>query len=315
MIKRADKLSHHRLAVMFVLLALVVYVVVPQLGNFHDSWSLISHARPAWLLLAASLTFATFFAAAATYRLLSFKLLPYSQLVLVELAAMFINRLLPAGIGALGANFGYLRHRHNSSAQAGSIIAVNNLLGVTGHMGILLITLAPLHSHIKLDKFWHRPVGWQMAAAIGIVCLAVAGLIYLHKKQKLATILRGSRAQLASYKTQPQRLIGAQLSSLSLTMCNLMCLAACGASLGLGLSFSTLLIVFSFGVGLASLTPTPGGLGGFEAGLASSLVAYHVPAASALALALLYRLVSYWLPLVGGGLAFITCQRRHLFTA
>ena len=58
------------------------------------------------------------------------------------------------------------------------------------------------------------------------------------------------------------------------------------------------------------MTPTPGGLGGVEAGLVAGLVAYRVASADALAAVLVYRLVSYWLMLAIGAAAFVIAERR-----
>jgi uncharacterized protein (TIRG00374 family) len=81
-------------------------------------------------------------------------------------------------------------------------------------------------------------------------------------------------------------------------------------ALGIHLSFVPTLLILTFGVGAGAATPTPGGLGGFEAGLVGGFVAYDVNASAALAIALLYRLISYWLTLLIGAGAFIFCQRQ-----
>jgi len=55
---------------------------------------------------------------------------------------------------------------------------------------------------------------------------------------------------------------------------------------------------------VAGLVPTPGGLGGVEFALVGLLVALTaVPASTAAAIALVYRLVSYWLVVAVGGVA------------
>jgi uncharacterized membrane protein YbhN (UPF0104 family) len=55
---------------------------------------------------------------------------------------------------------------------------------------------------------------------------------------------------------------------------------------------------------VASGTPTPGGIGGAEAALTAGLVASGQSAADSLAAALLFRAVTYWLPMVLGYAAF-----------
>jgi hypothetical protein len=48
----------------------------------------------------------------------------------------------------------------------------------------------------------------------------------------------------------------------------------------------------------------PAGLGFVEAGLVTTLTLAGVPSGDALAATLLYRIVSYWLPLLAGGVAY-----------
>jgi uncharacterized protein (TIRG00374 family) len=63
---------------------------------------------------------------------------------------------------------------------------------------------------------------------------------------------------------------------------------------------------------LLGLIPiTPGGLGFVEAGLTGTLVLAGVEAPEAVVAALLYRLVSFWLPMPAGLAAFILFRRRY----
>ena len=62
---------------------------------------------------------------------------------------------------------------------------------------------------------------------------------------------------------------------------------------------------------LAQIPFTPGGLGFVEAGLVGTLTLAGVPAHAALAATLLYRLVSYWLPIPVGAVAYLLFRRRY----
>jgi hypothetical protein len=62
---------------------------------------------------------------------------------------------------------------------------------------------------------------------------------------------------------------------------------------------------------LAQVPFTPGGLGFVEAGLVGTLTLSGVPASDAVVATLLYRLVSYWLPIPLGGIAYLLFRRRH----
>ena len=61
---------------------------------------------------------------------------------------------------------------------------------------------------------------------------------------------------------------------------------------------------------LAQIPITPGGLGVVEAGLTGFLVLIGVPASAAAVATLAYRLVSYWLALPAGGIAYLVHRRK-----
>lgn len=300
----------------FLVLLMVIglYVIVPQIGDFKSSLHLLLKPQPQWVVVAVALTAMTYFAGALTYLLLAFKKLRYQQVVLVQLAAMFINRLLPGGIGALGANYAYLRHVKHSPTQAGSAVAINNLLGVVGHVVLVAGTMLLYSGQTNFISGSNKFINLFLVLS-GIIAVVFVSVYLGFGRKKFVRALKDIRKQLLSYKKRPLRLPLALLSSMSLTAFNVLCLLACAMAMGVHVSFAVVLLIFSFGVGAGTATPTPGGLGGFEAGLVAGFVAYGVATPVALAVALIYRIISYWLPLLVGGVAFIICQQRQLFSA
>ncbi len=294
-----------------LILMLTLYIIVPQFGDFKSSLQLLSHPQVGWTFLAVAFTLFTYFAGAATYCLLAFKKLNYARTLLVQFAAMFINRLLPGGIGALGANFVYLKRQKHTSAQAASVVAVNNLLGAIGHYlllgGILLFsgystirvsqTNSTLNNNIRY--FW-----------AGLLIVLIMALIFARKRLKKGLI--DLKDQLLEYRHRPKSVLAALLTSLCLTAFNVLSLYACSAALGVELNFAIIMLIFTLGIGAGTATPTPGGLGGFEAGLVAGFVAFKVDSSTALAIALLYRLISYWLTLLVGAIAFLISQKKQL---
>lgn len=311
-----SKISIDRRQVLLALLfILALYVLLPQLSIFKNSWHLLGHISVGWTIVAIGLTLATYIFAALTYYLLAFKRLGYREVALVQLAAMMVNRLLPAGVGAVGANYAYLRHRHHDKTQAATVVAVNDVAGLVGHGLIVLsvLLLASDYSRHLAANSEHQAKTVVLIVVGVILVAALIGLVFKrkHLKQTLSTI--GN--QITAYSRRPWRLGGALLSSMGLTLCNVLCLYACMLALGVHLPFIVVVLIFTFGLGTGTVTPTPGGLGGFEAGLTAGFVAYHVGSGTALAIALLFRLISYWLMLVVGIGAFIVAQRKHLFSS
>ncbi len=60
---------------------------------------------------------------------------------------------------------------------------------------------------------------------------------------------------------------------------------------------------------LGGLIPVPGGIGPLDGGLIGALALYGAPAAGATAAVLGYRLILFWIPLLFGGLAFVSLRR------
>jgi uncharacterized membrane protein YbhN (UPF0104 family) len=60
---------------------------------------------------------------------------------------------------------------------------------------------------------------------------------------------------------------------------------------------------------LGGLLPIPGGIGGIDGGLFGMLVAFGAPAAATAAAVLAYRVILFWIPLLGGAVAFVALRR------
>jgi uncharacterized membrane protein YbhN (UPF0104 family) len=60
---------------------------------------------------------------------------------------------------------------------------------------------------------------------------------------------------------------------------------------------------------LGGLLPLPGGVGGIDGGLIGTLIVYGAPAAETAAAVLAYRVILFWLPLIGGAIAFAFLRR------
>ena len=73
---------------------------------------------------------------------------------------------------------------------------------------------------------------------------------------------------------------------------------------------SLVILAYTSGKLLALIPLTPGGLGFVEAGLVGTLTLAGVAPGDALLATLTYRLVSYWLPIPAGAVAYGAFRRR-----
>jgi uncharacterized membrane protein YbhN (UPF0104 family) len=285
---------------------LVLYAVVPQLGSFHRSWHYLATARGEQARWGAVFAGLAYFAAAGTYYFLALKPLPYLRTVLIQLTSMFANRLLPAGIGSIGVNYLYLKAKRHSRAEAVAVVTVNNLLGFIGH--ILILSVALLFYAGTLN--WHVDLmPWLVAAAL-VVAVIILAISSFHLKQKLRQEVRQIIKSLLGYRRRLPKVGLALLTSVGLTLCNVLSLWFCTQAIGVHVSFEQVLLAFTLGIAVGSIAPTPGGLGGIEAGMVAGLVGFHVVSSQALAAVLLYRLFNFWLAFAVGAAAFVFVSRR-----
>jgi glycosyltransferase 2 family protein len=67
-------------------------------------------------------------------------------------------------------------------------------------------------------------------------------------------------------------------------------------------------VAYLAGAAVASVSPTPGGLGALEAALVAGLTAVGGPAGPAVAGVLAFRLLTFWLPILPGWMAYRTLR-------
>jgi undecaprenyl-diphosphatase len=294
--------------------AIIMYLVLPQVGDFRHSLALAKQAQLNLLVVSLAFTALSYVAAAGNYYLLAIKHLAYFRTLLIQLAGMFVNRLLPAGIGSISVNYLNLRRSGHSGPEAASVVAANNGLGIFGNLLLLAALWLPLHNHLPGLSIGHINKSPVILLTIAFVAIILWVIFYTRYREQLARNLRIFGRQLLAYRHRRGHLLAALICSIGLTLVNVLSLWFCVLAMHINVPFIAVLVIFSFGVALGAATPTPGGLGGVEAGLVAGLVAYNVDGAAALAAVLVYRLISYWLPLIVGAIALVASQRRgYLF--
>jgi uncharacterized protein (TIRG00374 family) len=77
-----------------------------------------------------------------------------------------------------------------------------------------------------------------------------------------------------------------------------------------GASVPVTIVLMGYLIGqLGGLLPLPGGVGGIDGGLIGTLVVYGAPAAATAAAVLAYRMILFWLPLLGGAVAMLSLRK------
>jgi uncharacterized protein (TIRG00374 family) len=76
-------------------------------------------------------------------------------------------------------------------------------------------------------------------------------------------------------------------------------------------AFASVAVVYLTGSALGSIIPTPGGLGAVEAALTAGLIATGMHGTVAASVVLLFRLLTFWLPVPFGWVALSYLERKQ----
>jgi glycosyltransferase 2 family protein len=98
--------------------------------------------------------------------------------------------------------------------------------------------------------------------------------------------------------------------TLLVTFCYIGCLAFCVRAFGGTLAFVTVAVVYLTGNAIGSAVPIPGGIGTVDAALAAGLTAAGLHGTVAFSSVLLFRTVTFWLPVPIGWTALSYLQRH-----
>lgn len=321
-VERVTGIEHVRLApiqrvskttvLTVVMLALAAWVLIPQLSDLDVIGRKISHAHPWYAVIAMAFSLATYLAAGIALTGSVTERIRLRWSVVAQMASSFANRVTPSKVGGLALNTRFLQKQGVDLPLAVAGVGVNAAAGVICHVSLLLGTLLLVQQEPN-QKISMPSVSVLLLIALG--CAVITGLLIaipVTRKMivgKLLPTLKGVANGLRDLATSPIRLIQLFGGSYLLTLCYIGCLWASLQAFGASESFGEISLVFLTASIAASVAPTPGGLGAAEAAFLAGLVAIGVPKETALPTVFLYRLVSFWIPILPGWIAMRALQR------
>lgn len=308
---RLEKLSL-RTIVTGVAVAVALYLVASQLTGV-DVVAVVRDARPAWVL-AALVAMATTYVGAG-YAVVGFvpEKLPVLRTIAVQLGLGFVRLVAPPAVGAVAVNVRYLVRSGVSAAGAAASMAASQLAAFV--IGIVLI---PVLGTITGRSVTRSAPGTTVVVAV-LAVLAVAIAVVAVWSRLRNRVLASARRfvnvalpRLSEVAQQPWKLVQGIGGTLLITAGYVACLDLSARAFGVDVPVTLIAVVFLTGNTVGSALPTPGGLGAVEAVLTAGLTAVGVPAATAVTTVLLFRLVSFWLPLLPGWVTWTILQRRRI---
>jgi len=272
------------------------YLLLGELGRV----SLRSTLRSAdwrWTALALVLSALTYVGAAWSLSGYVPARLRFVPTALAQLAGSFVTLVTPAAVGGAALNIRYLQRRRIPAAVAAASVGLSQVVAFTLHLLLLVVFAAITGSQ---DNSLQPPtwVYFVIAALIVIVLVVVAipaGRRLL--RARISPVLDQVLPRLLAVVQQPRKLAEGIGGALLLTASYILCLDVCIRALGGHIPLASTAVVYLTGSALGSLVPTPGGLGAVEAALSAGLTAAGLPGATALGAVLLFRAITFWLPI------------------
>ena len=308
------QVERFRLRTLVTLVAAVfaAYILAGELARTSFS-DLFRHANWHWTIVALALSALTYVGAALELSGFVLERLKFTRTFVTQLACSFVTLVTPAAVGGAAVNIRYLRKAKVASADAVASVGVSQVIALALHL-ILLAIFAALAGTAKNTSL--RPPEWTYIAlavlvAVVLVVLAVpAGRRML--LSRLTTTVGQAIPRLLDIAQQPAKLAEGIGGALLVTAAYIACLDVSVRAFGGSLPLVAIAVVYLTGSAIGSAVPTPGGIGAVEAALAAGLTAAGMHGAAAISAVLLFRAVTFWLPVPVGWAALGYLQRREV---
>jgi uncharacterized protein (TIRG00374 family) len=236
--------------------------------------------------------------------------LSFFRTLLAQVAGSFVTLVTPAAVGGAALNIRYLQRRKLPAAVAAASVGVAQVVALVMHILLLVvfIALAGAAKHPFEPPTWfYLVLAGLVVAALGVLALP-AGRRLL--RARLAPTLGQVLPRLLEVAQQPRKLAEGIGGTLLLSAAYILCLAACVQAFHGSVAVASIAVVYLTGSALGSIIPTPGGLGAVEAALTAGLVAAGLHGTEAASAVLLFRLLTFWLPVPFGWAALSYLERK-----
>jgi len=299
--------------VLMIAFALAAGFVILAVLNIQEISASLQGASPWWTLVAFTFGMITFLGAAMTLIGFSPVRLNSWHVLLTEIAASFVAAFAPAGVGPATLNLRLLTKRGASGALAVATVALIQVSGFLVTVGLLVAISLATGSGGALRQLPSAKVLTGLlllAAALGIVFAVPAARRWVLKK--IVPSLQQMWPRLAAVLGQPGRLAMGLGGSLVVTAGYLAAFYASIHAFGQSIPLVNLTLIYLLASAIGSAIPTPGGMGGVEGALSAGLIGAGIAAPIAFSIAVLLRVLTYYIRIPMGWFAMRYLERRNI---
>ncbi|MFD6972742.1 YbhN family protein [Streptomyces sp. NPDC059949] len=302
-----------RTLVSFIAGAFGAYFLLTQLAHV-DFGTVIGQAQWGWVGAALAFSALSYFAAAMS--LLGFvpERVSFLRTVVAQVAGSFVKLVAPAAVGGVALNTRFLQRAGVRPGLAVASVGASQLFGLASHI-LLLLSFGYLTGTEKTPEMTPSRAVIAGLLTVAVLVLVVTAVPFMRKfiVTRVRALFAGVVPRMLDVLQRPKKLMTGIGGMLLLTGCFVMCLDASIRAFGGGeaISYASIAVVFLAGNALGSAAPTPGGMGAVETTLTLGLIAAGLDKEVAISAVLLFRLMTFWLPVLPGWISFNFLTRKE----
>ncbi|MEA2311879.1 MAG: putative heme transporter [Solirubrobacteraceae bacterium] len=326
-----DRRSVLGLAAFLVLAIAALYFLLPQLAGLKNTWHRVENGSPWWLALALAFGVGMFAGYVGMFRGIFLRAganrIGWQASYQITMAGLAASRIFAAGgAGGLVLTAWALRRSGMPRRLVADKTLTFLILTYLPYMGALIVCGFGLNFGLFSGT---APFGLTVVPAMVAVVLTALGVATVLVPTDLQRRLDGFAGRRGRLARVAQKLANAPAAASAGMRDALAHLrhpdpALAGAILFWGFQVAVLWAAFrafgaapplavltmAFFVGMfGNLLPMPGGVGGVEGGMIASLAAFDIEAGQAVVAVLVFRAVTFWLPMVPGVVAYFQLRR------
>jgi hypothetical protein len=319
-----------RRAIPLAITAIGLYIVWPALIDVFSSWPRLLTLQPAWMIGSMGAELASF---AALWELQRIALRSDGWFLVVtsQLAGNAFSRIVPGGAPA-GAALQYRMLTVGGLDGASTAVGLTtvSLLTTATTFALPVLSVPAILSGIPVDEKLSNAAWLGLTIFVVLFAVGVALLVWDAPLRWVGNaveyVLRWWKRGHRDWSDLPFRLITqrnlirdnlgsrwgeALATTIGRSLFDYLALLAALRATGSHARPSLVLLAYVVSQVLGIIPITPGGLGFVEAGLATTLGLAGVSGARAVLATLAYRMVSYWLPIIAGSVAYPVFRHRY----
>lgn len=294
----------------FFAFTVALNILLGQLASVNLA-SIVTEADPLWAGAAMLMSLLTYVAATIVISSLAPVALRWVRTFLTQFAATFVSLIAPAAVGNIGTNSRYLQQAGARPAVAIASVGATQIFVFASYVILVIVFGVITGKQQGPDLIPDTTVLLVVAGTIGVAAILLA--IPATRRaigSRLSPMMATTWPRLLESARQPRRIAMGVGGALLLNLAYAAALFAAVSAYGGDLDYATVGFVYLAAGAVGSAAPTPGGIGAVETALAFGLTAAGLDGSTAVQAALLFRAVTFWIPMLPGWLS-LTYLQRH----